>query len=97
MTNLLEEYAKIDAEISALETKKEQLRPHILQMMIDQGQKKIETALGMFTVNPLRKWTYPAYITKMNEDYKAAKAKAESTKEATCELVDSLRFTPVKL
>jgi len=97
MNNLYDEYAKLDAEISALEAKKEQLRPHILQQMIDSGQTKVETAVGKFSVTKLKKWTYPERVVAIGESFKAEKAKAESTGEATYEEQDSLRFTGIKL
>lgn len=97
MTNIHEEYAQIESQIQALETKKKQLRPHILQMMIDGGQKKIETSVGTFSAGKTKKWTFPERITKMEEEVEVEKEKAKSTKEATCEETDSLRFTLLKL
>lgn len=96
-TNIFEEYAMLEAEISAREAKKEQLRPFILQAMIEKGIKKQETSVGSFSVSKLKKWSYPEKVVKLNEEYKAAKAKAESTGEATYEEQDSLRFTMIKL
>lgn len=97
ISNLYGEYAELEAQISALELKKEQLRPHIISMMIESGLDKVETALGKFSVSPRKVWTYPEEVTAINEEFKAAKAKAESTGEATFEEVPSLRFTAGKL
>lgn len=97
MSNIYGEYADLEAQISALEAKKEQLRPHIVKMMIESGTDKVETALGKFSVAPRKVWTYPSEVLSINEEFKAAKAKAESTGEATYEEVPQLRFTPVKL
>lgn len=97
ISNLYSEYADLESQISALEMKKEQLRPHIVQMMIEEGVDKVETALGKFSVSPRKVWTYPEEVTAINEAFKAAKAKAESTGEATFEEVPQLRYTPVKL
>ena len=97
MNNLFEEYALLEAEIAERELKKEQLRPHILKMMIDNGEKKIETAVGSFSVSILKKWVYPERIKKIEEDFKAEKAKAQSTGEATYTEEESLRFTKLKL
>lgn len=96
-TNLFEEYAKLEAEIAERESKKEQLRPFILEMMVSKGIKKQETAVGSFSVSKLKKWTYPERIKKMEDDFKAEKAKSQSTGEATFEEQDSLRFTIIKL
>jgi len=97
MSNIYEEYAAVDAEEKAIKAKKEQLRPFIIKKMIEDGLDKIETSLGKFSVNPLKSWTYPEGVIELGESFKAAKAKAESTGEATFEESPSLRFTPVKL
>jgi hypothetical protein len=96
MQNIFEEYAVLDAEISALEAKKEQLRPFILKEMADNKVTKIETAVGKFSITKLKKWQYPEAVLQMGEDFKAAKAKAESTGEANYEEQDSLRFSKAK-
>lgn len=97
VSNLYTEYASLDAQIKALETKKEQLRPHILQMMIDSGEKKVDIGVGNFSVFPTKKWKYPDHVIELGDKFKAAKAKAEQTGEAECEEVDTFRYTPVKL
>lgn len=97
ISNLYGEYAQLEAEIAALESKKEQLRPHIVKMMIEQGVEKIETALGKFSVGKRKVWAYPQEVLDIGDEFKAAKAKAESTGDATFEEVDQLRFTALKL
>ncbi len=95
--NLYEEYAQVQAEIDALELKKSQLRPHITQMMIDQGMDKMEFALGKFSVSPKKTWTYSDHVLELTENLKAEKAREESTGEATFEEAPVLRFTAAKL
>lgn len=97
MSNLYEEYALLESQIAALEAKKDQLRPHILKQMVDQGLTKIEIAVGKFSVTKRKVWSYPAEVNSLNDEYKAAKALAESTGDATYEEVDQLRFTQVEL
>lgn len=104
MTNLYHEYAQNKAEINALkakiaefELKQDQLAPHIIKGMIDQGMEKIEMDLGKFTVTKRKSWTYPEAVVDLGEEFKAAKAKAESTGDATYEVTEGLLFTPVKL
>lgn len=97
ISNLYEEYASVDAQIKALELKKEQLRPHIIQMMIDDGIDKLETALGKFSITKLKKWVYSEAVNELADKLKAAKAREESTGDATFEETDSLRFTAAKL
>ncbi len=97
VSNLYEEYARVDAEIKALETKKEQLRPHIIKMMIDQDVDKLEHALGKFSITKLKKWQYSEKVAVMTDELKTQKAKEESTGVATFEETESLRFTGAKL
>lgn len=59
MYNIYEEYAILEAEIAEREAKKEQLRPHILKMMIDKGEAKVVTSIGSFSVVRRKTWTYP--------------------------------------
>lgn len=97
MDSLFQEYAILEAEIAERELKKEQLRPFIIEQMIKNKEKKVETSLGSFSISFLKKWEYPERIIKMQEDFKAEKAKAESTGEATFTEKESLRFTMIKL
>ncbi len=92
-----EEYAIIDSQIKQLTAKKEALRELMIKEMVESGQQKAETVWGSFSVNMLKSWTYPEKVNQMNEDFKAAKAKAESTGEATYEEKPSLRFTETKI
>jgi hypothetical protein len=97
MKTLYEEYALIDAQMKDLEGKKETLRVHILKMMSDKELDKVETTFGSFTIARLKRWEYPDKVLKIGEDFKAAKAKSESTGEATYTEQESLRFTQTKL
>jgi hypothetical protein len=97
VTNLYSEYATLEAEIGALELKKEQLRPHIIKMMLEDGVEKLDIGVGKFSVNKRKTWTYPDEVIEIGEKFKAAKAKAESTGDAEFEEVDQLRYTPAKL
>ncbi len=97
ISNLYEEYAVLESEIAALEAKKEQLRPHILKQMIERGREPVETAIGNFSIQKRKIWTYPEPVVELGEEFKAAKKKAESTGEATFEEEESLRFTKSKL
>ncbi len=105
---IYEEYAILEAQIEELENKKTSMRVSILEEMIKNGEKTVDTSVGKFTVTPLKKWTYPEWVTKLGEEikkeisaledkFKAEKAKAESTKEATYTESASLRFTKIKL
>lgn len=97
MTNLYEEYAAIDAEEKAIKLKKEQMRPFIIKRMVEEGIDKIETSLGKFSLTSNKTWTYPEEVVELGEEFKAAKAKAESTGDATYQEEPSFRFTSAKL
>lgn len=108
MGNIFEEYALLEAEISALELKKEQLKPFILKSMVEQGIKSMDAGVGKFTVSMVKKWSFPENIVSevteldkeikiIKDEIKSVQEKAISTKEATCEVTPSLRFTPIKL
>jgi hypothetical protein len=94
---LLEEYALINAQIKNLNNRKDELQQMIIEQLISDGIEKVETGVGKFTISKLKTWEYPGYVINANEEYKALKAKAESTGEATFVESESLRFTPIKL
>lgn len=94
---IYDEYAALDTQIKALTEQKEEMRNAILQDMIDRGMDKEEHEMGSFSITKLKKWEYPAKVVALGEKFKVAKAKAESTGEATYEESNSLRFTAVKL
>lgn len=97
MESIYEEYALVESQISALESKKEQLRPFIIKRMMEEKVEKIDTGMGKFSITKLKKWVYPDEVVELGDEFKAAKAKAESTGEATFTESESLRFTAVKL
>ena len=92
-----EEYAVLNSQIEVLEEQKERLRSKILEEMVTNGENKKETGVGSFSISKLKKWTYPERVTKIGEEFKAEKAKAESTGEATYVETDSLRFNKITL
>lgn len=95
--SLYEEYAILDSEIKALEGKKDELRSLILKEMVDRGEEGVETSVGKFSITKLKTWTYPEKVIEIGEKFKAAKAKSESTGEATYVEKESLRFSQIKL
>ena len=91
--SLYDDYAVIDDQIKRLTEKKENLRFEIVQEMVARGEDKVVTGVGNFTIAKLKTWTYPEKVLALNEKFKAAKAKAESTGDATYVENASLRFT----
>jgi hypothetical protein len=92
-----EKYASIKAQIKALQTQADIISGEILKDMREKGEKKVELPIGSFTITTRKSWTYPESVNKINEEYKAAKATAESTGTATYTEDESLRFVEIKL
>ncbi len=92
-----EEYLVIDNKIKELKVKKEKLRDNILTTIIESGEKRKVTDIGTFTVSKLKTWTYTDKVKELSEEFKAQKAKEESTGEATFVEKESLKFTGLKL
>jgi|GEM_PF-3314530 len=108
MSDIYEDYAILDAEIGALEAKKQIMRVEILNDMVSRGVTKEKHALGGFSVFPVKSWEYPEAIVdlagdikvkvaKLNEKVKTAKAKAESDQTATYSEVNTVRFSKIKI
>lgn len=108
MQSTYEEYALLEEQIAQLELKKFEMRLTIVAEMLHRGVESENTPLGQFTLAKLKKWTYPKKVLKLEkekkqeianltDEIKTAKAKAESTGEATYEESNSLRFTSVKI
>jgi len=95
--NNYEQYAIIDSKIKALTNQKDELKTKILEEMIESGEEKVKTSVGSFSKVVLKSWEYPEEVVKLGEEYKAAKASAESTGDATFTESNSLRFVQIKL
>ena len=95
--NLYEEYGVLDAQIKVLTNQKDELKGKILEDLIKQDLKNIETAVGKFAIANIKTWTYSPVVGKLEEEFKARKATEQSTGDATYEEKPSLRFTQFKL
>lgn len=94
---IFEQYAVVDSQLKELEAKKEALRTAILTEMVNRSVEKLETPMGKFSITRLKKWEYPEEVIEIGEKFKAEKARAESTGDATFTESESLRFTGLKL
>ena len=97
MESNYDKYATLDAQIKSLIEHKDKLRDLILAEMIENNKDKIALPFGNFAIAKLKKWVYPAKVTRLKEAFEAEKARSESTGEAEFEEVPSLRFTQAKL
>lgn len=92
-----DEYAALKTKKKALENQIDELEAKIIEEMVAEGATKIETTFGKFTVTMKKTWEYPQEVIDIGEQFKAAKATAESTGDATFTEAPSLRFTSLKL
>ena len=95
--NPYEQYALIKSNIKELEVKEAELKEIILADLEEKGIGKFDIGAGKFAVAKLKKWTYPEAVLEIGEEFKAAKAKAESTGDATYTETSSLRYVETKL
>lgn len=92
----LEKYAVLDAQIKLLVKQKDELKIEIIEKLIQDGEKTVDTQVGKFTIATLRTWTYTPKVAELEEAYKAQKATEEICGEATCTEKPSLRFVAIK-
>lgn len=97
MEDKYEIYAVLTAQIKELTERKAAINEMILRELSDNEEEKVETPVGKFTVTKLKTWSYTDKVKKLEEEYKAQKAKEESTGDAIFVEKPSLRFTPIKL
>ena len=95
--DLYEEYALVNSNLKQNEARKEQLKEQILADLESKGLEKLDIGAGKFAIAKLKKWTYPEAVLELGEEFKAAKAKAETTGDATYTETPSLRYVETKL
>ena len=95
--NPYERYAAIKAMMRDLEAEETELKAKIIADLEAKGLDKLDIGAGKFAIANLKKWTYPESVLAIGEEFKAAKAKAESTGDATCTVGASLRYVEAKL
>jgi len=95
--NDYETYAVIKSKIKTLTADMEIVKTRILGEMKMIDAVKLDTAVGKFTITPLKTWTYTQVFNTMKDDLAAKKALEESTGDATFVEKPSLLFTPIKL
>lgn len=97
MQNIYEDYAVVEAKIKDLKNKQDEMRIKILDDMILNEQKKVDTTVGSFSVSKRKTWTYTKGVEEAEEKLDALMAKEESTGDATFIETPSLRFTSIKI
>lgn len=77
----LAQYAALKQEIKVLEEQLELLKEPVMEIMSDADE--LQTEFGTFTKASRRSYTYPAFITTLDEQLKEKKKEAEATGTAT--------------
>lgn len=95
-SNPFDMYAVLTAQIKELTERKAELNDIIVKNLTDSEEDSVETPVGKFTITRLKSWSYTDKVKKLEEEYKAQKAKEESTGDAVFVEKPSLRFTPIK-
>jgi len=89
------EYAKITAEMKALEEKRDALKESILGEMSKEGMTKAETDFGVFSIASRTSYEYTDAITKLKEKVKLAELKEQKTGKAKEKVTEYLYFKAV--
>jgi len=97
METKFEKYAVLNSRIKELTEEKDELKAEIVEDMVERGEKNVKTSIGKFSIVRLKTWTYTERVAELEEDYKAQKAKEESTGDATFVEKPSLRFVQIKI
>lgn len=93
---MYKEYAKLDAQIKALEAKKQEMRLSIVKGLEKQGIESEVTKFGTFTVAEKKTYTYSDKITALAEKVKLAKIREEDKGIATASIATYLVFNAPK-
>ena len=86
-------YADLKIKEKVLKEEISKLGPQLLDMMEETEE---ETEFGKFSIKKLRKWTYPAEVEALEDQFKSAKEEAQQLGTATYEESESLVFNQVK-
>lgn len=91
---ILKRYAEIKAEISALETLIDEMKPDIVQIVeaANPEDHEVVTDFGTFTVVQKRKYTYTPDVIKKEEEVKQLKKEQEAKGEAEYTILPYLMF-----
>ena len=71
------------------------MKADILLAMEKEGEEKVESAYGSFTVGHREMWTYTEKVKELEEKVKLAKVKEEEQGKAKAKVTDYLLFKPL--
>lgn len=93
---LSKKYAKLSAQIKALEAEQKLLKLTIMESMEQEGLEKVLTDIGSFTRAHKTSWKYSDAVAKMNEKLKMAQLKEQQKGVAKKSETEYLLFTAKK-
>ena len=93
----LRDYADIKNKIKLLESQLDELKPIVMDMVLDGEQKSLSTDFGTFIVKERRTFEYPEEIRAKEIELKALKDVYELSEDAILKNVSSsLTYVPNK-
>jgi hypothetical protein len=95
-TDLLKEYAKVQAKIKELEGKRDTIKVDIITELESTNTAELPTDYGTFSMIPKKTWTYSAKVAELAEKLKLTQTKEQQKGIATCEIANYLKFVPKK-
>lgn len=93
---ILKEYAELKIQGSAIDARLDELKPLVLQDILEAQMDKVPTSYGAFTIKKRKIWTYSPEIGAMEEDLKKHKAIEEADGIAKFTEVPQLEFRQEK-
>ena len=91
-TENLKQYAELKMQASAIEEKLSELKPLILQEMVESDVDKVPTTLGNFTIKKTKKWSYSGAVILLKEQLDEQKSIEEADGTATFTETQILEF-----
>lgn len=96
-SDLLKSFAALKQEEKEVKARVEEMKVRVLQELTAADLDEVAIPdVGMLVVVPKRTYTYPAVITKAEEDLKKAKKEAEAKGTATYTEAPFVRFDALK-
>lgn len=94
LTKLTDEYSALYAQEAELSKKREALATQIKELMEVEGESKIDKPAGLFTLYPVKTWTFSSKVDKAALLLKNMKEEEKASGKAQAEVTQAMRFTP---
>ena len=84
---LLDRYSILSFEIKKLEAERDALKPEVLKMVEDSGEKTLKLSFGTFSLRKMKAWTYSDNVVAKLDEVKQLKKLEEE--DGTAKAVES--------